>query len=230
MNDRRIRKYLTDVATLPGDAAASWRTAGPAGVWTEIRRRTVDRAGGYVRYIVLEADLDEFRRVPPPEGVAIRPFAGPDWSVLGGLVSRRLAPIFTAALAARRTCLVAWHGSEAVGYIWFSPVVEERYENFLLPLPPDTIYLWQIQVARSSRCKGLGRALISAGFELAVEQGARRSLMITGRTNTAAQKAVAAITTSRVLGTISRVKIASWMHTRFAPLRETLPLQSSILP
>ena len=40
MSYRRIQKYLTDLATLPGDAATAWRTAGRAGVWTEVRRRT----------------------------------------------------------------------------------------------------------------------------------------------------------------------------------------------
>lgn len=230
MNRQRIRKYLTDIATLPGDAAAAWRSDGSAGVWTEVRRRTVDRACGYVRYLVLEADLEGFRRVPPPDGVVMRPFAGADWAALGGLVSCRVAPSFTAALRSGRTCLVAWRDSEAVGYIWFSPAVEECYENFRLLLPPETIYLWQLKVARSARRQGLGGSLVSAGFELALEQGIRRSWMITSPTNTAAQKTVASITASRVLGSISRLKIASWMQSRYSPLHEPLPLQTYICP
>ncbi|HZA91227.1 MAG TPA: GNAT family N-acetyltransferase [Gemmatimonadales bacterium] len=230
MNRQRIRKYLTDIATLPGDAAAAWRSGGSAEVWTEVRRRTVDRAGGYVRYLVLEADLERFRRVPPPDGVLIRRFAGPDWCSLGGLVSYRLAPTFTAALRAGRMCLVAWRGSEAVGYIWFSPAVEERYENFRLLLPPETIYLWQLKVASSARRQGLGGSLVSTGFELALEQGIHRSWMITSPTNIAAQRTVASITASRVLGSISRVKIAAWMQSRYSPLQEPLPLQTYICP
>jgi ribosomal protein S18 acetylase RimI-like enzyme len=228
--NRRIQKYVTDAATLPRDAASAWRTDGAAGVWTELRRRTVDRAAGYVRYILLEADLEGFRRVPPPEGVEIRPFTGSDWTSLGAIVTCRVAPIFAAAVRAGRICLVAWRGSEAVGYIWFSPAVEERYENFALPLPPDTTYLWQIQVTRSARHHGLGGALVSAGFELAVERGFRRSWMITSPTNTAAQKTFATITGGRVLGSISRVKVASWMQTRYAPLQQSLPLHVYIRP
>ncbi len=230
MNRRGIGKYLTDAATLPRDAASAWRTDGAAGVWTELRRRTVDRAAGYVRYIVLEADLENFRRVSPPEGVVIRPFAGSDWSSLGPMVPCRVAPILTAARRAGRTCLVAWRGSEAIGYIWFSPAVEQRYENFALSLPPATTYLWQIQVTRSARRQGLGAALISAGFEQAAQQGFRRSWMITSPSNRAAQKAVTTITTGRVLGSIRRVKVASWMQTRYAPLQHSLPLQSYIRP
>jgi ribosomal protein S18 acetylase RimI-like enzyme len=230
VNHPRIQKYLTDVATLPGDAAAAWRSDGPTGVWTEVRRRTVDRAVGYVRYIVLEADLDGFRRVPPPDGIVIRPFDGSDWASLGYLVSCRVAPIFTAAVRAGRTCLVAWRGSEALGYLWLSPAIEERYENFVLPLPPDTIYVWQIQVARSARRQGLGAALVSAGFEYAVNRGVRRSWMITSPANTAAQKTIATIAASRVLGNISRVKVGSWMQGRYAPFPEPLPLHSYIIP
>lgn len=228
MSHRRIQKYLTDAATLPRDAASAWRTDGAAGVWTELRRRTVDRAAGYVRYIVLEADLECFERVPAPDGVVIRPFTDPDWASLGALVTCRVAPVFTAALRAGRVCLVAWRGSEALGYIWFSPAVEHRYESFALPLPPDTIYLWQLQVTRSARRQGLGGALISAGFEWAVQQGFRRSWMITSPANTAAQKTVTTVTAGRVLGSISRVKVASWMHSRYAPLQESLPLKGYI--
>jgi ribosomal protein S18 acetylase RimI-like enzyme len=230
MNFRRIEKYLTDIATLPGDAAAAWRTEGPTGVLTEVRRRTVDRAGGYVRYIVLDADLDGFRRVPPPDGVRIEPFSGSDWSALGGLVSRQLAPACNAAVRAGRECLVAWRGSEALGFIWFSPAVEQRYESFSLPLPPGTTYLWQLRVARWARNQGIGAALVSAGFEHAVRRGVRRSLMITSGKNTAAQKTVATITASWVLGSISRVKVATWMQTRYVPWQEPLPLQSYMRP
>lgn len=230
MSRGRVRKYLTDAATLPRDAASAWRTDGAAGVWTELRRRTVDRAAGYVRYIVLEADIADFRRVPPPDGVVIKPFTDTNWVSLGPLVPCRVAPIFTEALRAGRLCLVAWRGSEALGYVWLSPAVDERYENFALALPPDTTYLWQIQVTRSARRRGLGAALVSAGLERAAQQGLRRMWMITRRSNTAAQRTVTTVTTGRVLGSISRVKLASWMQSRFVPLQDSLPLHSYIRP
>jgi hypothetical protein len=77
----------------------------------------------------------------------------------------------------------------------------------------------------SAACDGLAHR----GFHLhdwfvaAEESGASQP-------NTAAQKAVASITTSRVLGNISRVKVASWTQTRYVPLQEARLLLSFIRP
>jgi ribosomal protein S18 acetylase RimI-like enzyme len=219
------RKYVTDLRTLPGDAAAAWRSAGASGIWTELRRRTIDRAGSFVRNLVLEADLTTTRRSSLARGIEIRPFTGPDWSSLGDLVSQRLAPVFTAALRADRQCLVAWRGTEALGYIWFSPRTELRYENFDLPLPDDATYLWQIQVARAARRQGVGAALIQAGFRQALQDGFRRSWMITAPDNAAAQNTVSSVAECRLLGSISRVKVVSWMQCRYLPMPEARPLE-----
>ena len=219
------RKYVTDLRTLPGDAAAAWRSAGAPGVWTELRRRTVDRAGGFVRNLVIEADLTTTRRSSPARGMEIRPFTATDWSSLGDLASQRLAPVFTAALLADRRCLVAWRGKEALGYIWFSPRIELRYENFDLPLPADGNYLWQIQVARGARRQGVGAALIEAGFQQSLQHGLRRSWMITAPDNLAAQNTVSSVAECRLLGTISRVKVVSWMQCRYLPLHEPRALE-----
>jgi ribosomal protein S18 acetylase RimI-like enzyme len=219
------RKYVTDLRTLPGDAAAAWRSAGASGVWTELRRRTVDRAGGFVRNLVLEADLTTTRRGSLARGIEIRPFACPDWSSLGDLVSQRLHPVFTAALSADRQCLIAWRGQEALGYIWFSPRTELRYENFDLPLPADANYLWQIQVARMARRQGIGAALIKAGFRQALQDGFRRSWMVTAPDNAAAQNTISSVAECRLLGSISRVKVVSWMQCRYLPMPQARPLE-----
>jgi ribosomal protein S18 acetylase RimI-like enzyme len=219
------RKYVTDLRTLPGDAAAAWRSAGASGVWTELRRRTIDRAGGFVRNLVLEADLTTTRRSSLARGIEIRAFMGPDWSSLGDLVSQRLNPVFTAALRADRQCMVAWRGAEALGYIWFSPRIELRYENFDLPLPADATYLWQIQVARAARRQGVGAALIQAGFRQALQDGFRRSWMITAPDNAAAQNTISSVAECRLLGSISRVKVVSWMQCRYLPMPEARPLE-----
>lgn len=52
----RLRKYVTDIETLPGDAAAAWRSAGAAGVLTELGRRRV-KVGRWMRsrYLPLAA-------------------------------------------------------------------------------------------------------------------------------------------------------------------------------
>ena len=214
MISSRLGKYATDLQTFPGDAARAWRSGGVEGVWLELRRRTIDRAGSYSHYLVLEADLSTLREVPVPEGIEIRPFSGPDWSLLGDLSGWRVTKWFAASAAAGRVCLVAWRGSTAVGYFWLSPEIARRYENFEIPMPPDTVYFSQIQVARSERRRHLGAALGSFGMRLARDQGYSRSWMLIRRDNVAAQSTLASLASSRVLGSISRIKLTSWTHDR----------------
>lgn len=220
-----FRKYVNDLKTLPEDAARAWRSAGAAGVWLELRRRTLDRAAGYSHYLVLEADLSAIREIPMPDGLEIRRFTGPDWFLLGDLVGHRLTRCFARAAEAGRICLVAWRGSTAVGYIWFSPEIDQRYESMELPMPSDAIYLWQLQVAQSERRRGVGAALVSFGLLMATGWGYRRSWMITRSDNLAAQSTIASLAPTRVLGSVSRIKLTSWMHTRFLALPTAQPLQ-----
>jgi ribosomal protein S18 acetylase RimI-like enzyme len=215
-------KYARDIKSLPHDVAAAWRADGAAGVALQLRRRTIDRLGGYVRYIVLEADMLDVLPHAPSD-YEIRCFTDSDWSLLGDLVPLRVVPVFDAARRAGRLCLVAWHGTNAEGYIWVSPAVEERHENFALELPADAIYLWQIQVTRSARRRGLGSALIRAAFRLAAEHGFRRSWMVTRQDNIAARSTINAVAPCRVLGTISRIKIFSWMRSSFLRLQHPVP-------
>ncbi len=224
----RLEKYLTDVVTLPGDAAAGWRSAGVGGVWTELRRRTIDRLGGHGRYLVIDVDLHRVKHIPAPDGVVIRRFTGTDWSSLGGLVSQRGAPVCTSALNAGRVCLVAWHGAEPLGLIWVSPWLDQWHEQFVLPLPSDAVYLWHIKVVPAARRHGVGAALGSAGLEFAAQQGFRRGWMVTSPTNLAAQKTVGSVGACRVLGTIRRVKLGSWMPTRYTPYDAPIPLEGYI--
>ncbi|MEO8090881.1 MAG: GNAT family N-acetyltransferase [Gemmatimonadales bacterium] len=229
MIPRALRKYVSDLEAFPQDAVRAWRSAGAAGVWLETRRRTFDRAGGYSRYLVVEADLSTTRDIPVPDGVEIRPFTGDDWTLLGDMAGHRLTKCFAAAAGSGRVCLVAWRGSTAVGHIWFSPAIEQRYENFALPLPSEAIYLWQIQVSRSERRKGVGAALGSCGLRAARQQGNRLAWMITRSDNLAAQRSLASVASSRVVGTLTRIKVRSWMHTRFLllPVPQPLPAAST---
>jgi ribosomal protein S18 acetylase RimI-like enzyme len=221
---QRLKKYARDLRSLPNDVAAAWRSDGAAGVTLQLRRRSIDRLGGYVRYIVIEADMLPLQPHDPSD-CEIRCFTDADWSLLGDLVPLRLVAIFEAARSAGRICLVAWQGTTAEGYIWLSPSVEERHENFALELPADAIYLWQIQVTRSARRRGVGAALIRAAFHLAAERGVRRSWMITRRDNIAAQRTIAAVSSCRVLGTLSRVKVAAWMRSSFVRFPEPFQLR-----
>jgi ribosomal protein S18 acetylase RimI-like enzyme len=224
----RLRKYAKDLETFPEDAARAWRSAGAAGVWLELRKRTFDRAGGYTSYLLIEADLSTLRAIPMPEGIDIRPFTGSDWTLLGDLAGHRLGRCFAAAAAAGRMCLVAWRDSKAVGYLWLSPAMDQRYEHFALPLPVDSIYLWQIQVARSERRRGVGAALVSSGLSLAMGQDYRRSWMLTRSDNLAAQGTIASVASSRVLGTVSRIRLTSWVRTRLLLSPSPRPLQPAL--
>jgi GNAT superfamily N-acetyltransferase len=222
------RKYLDDGRSFPGDAARAWRSGGAAGVWLELRKRTLDRAGGYTRYLLIEADLSTLRAIPLPEGIDIRPFTGSDWALLGDLAGHRLGRCFAAAAAAGRMCFVAWRDSKAVGYLWLSPAIDQRYEHFALPLPVDAIYLWQIQVARSERHRGVGAALVSSSLSWARRQDYRRSWMLTRSDNLAAQSTIASVASSRVLGIVSRIRLTSWVRIRLLLSPSPRPLQPAL--
>jgi len=214
----RLQKYVTDCRTLPGDLRGAWRAGGAASVWLELRRRTVDRVGGYTHCLVVETDLSSLAEVPAPPGIEIAAFAGPDWSSLGDLVGDRLAATFAAAAAAGRLCIVARRGRQAVGYAWVSPAVDVRYESFELPLPSDAIYAWQTQVSLSERGAGIGSALVSLELQLARARGYRRSWTVIRPENTASLRTIAAVGPSRVVGTVTRLKVLSSMRSRYREL------------
>jgi hypothetical protein len=71
----------------------------------------------------------------------------------------------------------------------------------------------------------VGAALIRAGFQLSLQRGLRRSWMITAPDNVAAQNTVSSVAECRLLGTISRVKVVSWMQCRYLPLHEPRSLE-----
>ncbi|HET9465075.1 MAG TPA: GNAT family N-acetyltransferase [Gemmatimonadales bacterium] len=191
-------------------------------------RKYATDIGGYACNLVIEADFSGLRPFAPLPGIEIRQFGSDNWALLGDLVCRRVAPVFTAAARAGRSCLVAWRGSRALGYIWLSPAAELRHENFALPLPPDANYLWQLQVARSQRRQGVCAALVSAGLQWSMEQGFRRSRMITRNDNVAAQRTIASLAPCLVLGKVRRVKVGPWMRSRYLPLAAPRPLHPRV--
>jgi ribosomal protein S18 acetylase RimI-like enzyme len=209
------------------DAISAWRADRWEGVADELRRRTLDRVGGYVRRFVIDTDLSRLAEVGPPDGVDIRVFAGPDWSLLGDMARSRMVIQFEEATAAGRLCLVAWKRRQAVGYAWFSPKVESRYETYDLPLPSDAIYIWQIQVSRGERRRGIAAALLSTGLRLAHERGLPRSWMVIHPDNVASLRTIASVGPSRVLGTVARIKLLSWMHSRYRVLSAPVPIETS---
>jgi GNAT superfamily N-acetyltransferase len=225
-----LTKYVNAVRTLPGDGIRAWRAGGWIAVRLEVRRRTLDRLGGYVRRFVIETDLLGLMDAGLPPEVDIRPFTGPDWTLLGDMGRSRLLRQFAEASEAGRICLIAWKRRRAVGYAWFSPAIESRLESYDLPLPADTIYVWQIEVARGERRRGIGGALLSRGLELCRERGFRRSWIIIHPDDLAPIRAIASVAPSRVLGTVARVKILSWMRSWYRALSAPVPIQITLAP
>jgi GNAT superfamily N-acetyltransferase len=220
--------WLTDLRTFPGDAARAWRIGGWAGVRLEIRKRTIERLGGYVRRFVIESDLTRMAEVAPPEAVEIRVFSGPDWSLLGDMVPTRLAHRFAESAAAGRICFVAWKQRHAVGYAWFSPNIELPHEGYELPLPPDAIYISQLEVSPDERRQGVAAALLSSGLQLARDRGLRRSWIVIHPDNIATLRTVASVASSRVLGTVGRLKVLTRIYSRYRALSAPVQIEGTL--
>jgi GNAT superfamily N-acetyltransferase len=220
--------FFTDLRTLPGDVARAWRASGWVAVRDELRKRTVDRIGGYVRRYVVETDLSRLADIAPPREVEIRVFQGSDWNLLGDMLRSRLVHQFGQAAAEGRICLVAWSRRRAVGYAWLSPAVESRHECYDLPLPSDAIYIWQVEVLRGERRPGVAAALLSSGLRLGRERGFRRSWMIVHPDRIAVLGAIAGVAPSRVLGTVARLKVLSWIRSRYRALSAPVPIEITL--
>lgn len=218
-------KYVTDLRTFPGDAGRAWRAGGWPAVREEIRKRTVDRLGGYVRHFVIETDLSRLSEMTPPQEVDIRVFSSSNWSLLGDMLRDRLVDQFGEAAAEGRVCLVAWKRRQAVGYAWFSPGIEARHESYDLPLPADAIFIWQIEVTPDERRRGVAAALLNSGLQLGRERGFHRSWVIIHPSNIASLCAIASVAPSKVLGTVARLKIFSWIYSRYRALGAPVPLE-----
>jgi GNAT superfamily N-acetyltransferase len=219
-----LTKYVHDVRTFPSDGSRAWRAGGWMALRQEIRQRTLDRIGGYVRRYVIETDLLRLIEVDLPPEVDIRQFSGPDWSLLGDLSRSRQTRQFTEASAAGRICLVAWKRRQAVGYVWLSPAIESRHESYDLSLPADTVYIWQIEVIQGERRRGIGAALVGRGLKQCRDQGYRRSWTIIHPDNVPSIRTAASVAPSRVLGTVARVKVLSWMRSWYRALSAPVPI------
>ena len=223
-----LAQFVQDIRTFPEDAVRAWRAGGGVAVREEIRRRTLDRVGGYVRRFVVEADLSGLVDMPPPDGVDIRPFSGPDWLLLGDMARTHLALSFYEAAAAGRICLVAWKQRQAVGYIWFSPAVEVQHESYDLQLPPYTNYIWQIEVVRHERRHGVAAALLSRGLRLSRDEGFQRSWMMVHPKKVGSLRSIPRVAPARVLGTVARIKVLSWMRSWYRSLNAPVSIELTL--
>jgi GNAT superfamily N-acetyltransferase len=218
-------KYIQDIQSFPGDGLRAWRAGGWVALKQEIRRRTLGRLGGYVRRFLIETDLHRLVSTELPPEVDIRPFTGPDWTLLGNMGRSRRPQQFAEASEAGRICLIAWKRRQAVGYVWLSPAIESRHESYDLTLPADTVYVWQIEVTRGERSQDIGAALLSRGLELCRERGFHRSWIIVHPDNLASAQTIASVAPSRVLGTVARLKVLSWMRSWYRSLSAPVPIE-----
>lgn len=207
-----ISSYVRDLRTLPADALTGWRTAGWAGLRSQVAIRTLDRIYFKLRYLVIEQDLSEVRAVRPPEGVGIVPSDG-DRRRLDSILTSRARAAFDARIAAGRTCLVALREERPIGYTWISGRIDPEIEFLPLALPDDAAYLWDLFVIRSERGQGIGSALTSARLAAAKQLGYRLGWRAVSPTNRPSLRTAEKTGVVRLLGEIVIVKI----HRRLVP-------------
>ncbi|CAN5142378.1 hypothetical protein BH23GEM4_BH23GEM4_01380 [soil metagenome] len=211
----RENKYIRDLLTFPGDAAVAWRHQGVSGVAAELRKRTLDRVLRRSRSLVIEQLLDDVAEVPPPPGIQIRAFSGPDWSPLTAIASRATLNRFRRDVNAGRICLVAWRGDRPVGYTWISREMDRGMEFYPLPLPRDAAYGWDLFVVSEERSSGVGSALVSARLRYTRELGFRSMWRVIDRDNPASRRTLAKTTGigTRIVGELKSLRI---LHFRWA--------------
>ncbi|MEO8090882.1 MAG: hypothetical protein ABI703_11335, partial [Gemmatimonadales bacterium] len=115
---RLLTKYAEDCRTFPHDAALAYGYEGWRGVWNTLATRTVDRILRTGRVVIFAQALDAAPDVAPPNGVRISFLSEGDWPALSTLVTQRVLARFRALISAGRHCVVAWRGSQPIGYGW----------------------------------------------------------------------------------------------------------------
>lgn len=220
---------MTQVWRSPAIRAAvqAWLIGSWAVVRDVIWRGTIDRVANARRFVI-ESDLARLAEVAPPEAVEVRLFTGPDWSLLGDTARLRTAHRFQEASAAGRICLVAWKQRHVVGYAWFSPRIDVRHEGYDLPLPADAVYIWQLEVSPGERRHGVAAALLSNGLQLARDRGLRRSWIVVHPDNIASLRTIAGVASSRVLGTVRRLKVLTWIYSRYRALSAPVQIEGTL--
>jgi GNAT superfamily N-acetyltransferase len=215
----RLGKYLFDVRTLPHDACLAWRLEGWAGVWSEIRERTVFRLHRRGHFLVIEQDLSSFRAASPPPGVRLAVVTPEEWPRLGEIIGARKLVRYRANAARGRTCIAAWRGDRPIGYTWLSDRMEAEIEVYPLPLPEDAAYLWDLYVIPEERSSGVGSALVAARLLHARERGFRTGWRMISPRNTASMRTLAKTSGpgTRILGEVHYRKWLSRARVDYQP-------------
>jgi len=217
----RLRKYSRDLVTLPHDVRLVYRRGG----WLEVRQLLADRTWHRIyraeRMLVIEQDLEHFRDVPIPAGVSIRKLEDRDWAALGALVPMRELDRFRKVVSGGHVCLIAWRGTQPIGYTWYAGHLAPEVSILPIPLPSDAAYLWDLYVIPSERSTGIGSALVAARLRLAREAGFKLGWRAVLPTNAPSLRTVDKTAgNGRVLGEVRYVKVLSRMFASYAPTAE----------
>jgi hypothetical protein len=71
-------------------------------------------------------------------------------------------------------------------------------------------------------------ALLSSGLQLARERNFCRSWIIVHPDNVASLRTIASVAPSRVLGTVARLKVLSWIYNRFRMLSAPVQIEGTL--
>jgi GNAT superfamily N-acetyltransferase len=212
----KLGKYLADCRTFPADAALSYQLTGIRGVWEAMADRTIYRVIRTGHVMVFAQMLESAPEVPPPAGVAIRPLTADDWPALSKIATQRSLASFRQLAANGRHGLVAWRGSEAIGYGWIAERIGPDVTACPLDLPPHAAYLWDLYVVPAERSNGVGSALASARVQLARRLGFREGWRMIAPSNGASLRTLAKTSRdTRTVGELRFIKIFASIHTRF---------------
>lgn len=211
-------KYIEDCRTFPGDAAVAFRLQGLGGVWDALRQRTIDRIVAAGHLVIFAQSLDSAPEIPAPPGVVLRPLSSDDWYALSSIVSQRDIRRFRALIAAGRHAVVAWRGSQPIGYGWVAERLGPDVTVCPLALPADAAYLWDLYVIPSERSSGVGSALASARIRIAKNCGLSEGWRMISPSNAPSLRTLTkSATHTRKVGELRFIKILSRVYSRFIP-------------
>lgn len=213
-----LDKYVEDCRTFPADAALLYRLQGIRGVWDAVAKRTVDRLIGSGRVVIFAQVLDSASEIPAPPGVIIRPLGPADCPALSSIVTQRDLGRFRGLLAAGHHGLVAWRGSDPIGYGWVAERIGPDVAACPLALPAHAAYLWDLYVVPAERSNGVGSALASARLRVARECGFREGWRMISPSNAPSIRTLAKSgQDTRIVGEFRFIKILTRLHARFTP-------------
>jgi GNAT superfamily N-acetyltransferase len=210
------RKYLNGFRRLPADARVAYRREGVRGVWKALARRTIYRVVRAGHLIVYAQPVSGAPDVAPPSGVTITPLEDADWTALASLLTAPELARFRARTTAGRHCLVAWRGSQPIGYAWVADDLGADVSLCRFPLPSHAAYFCDLYVVPAERCNGIGSALASARIRTARELGFREGWRTIAPSNRASLRTLSRTAgETRVVSELRFLKLFSRMFVRY---------------